>query len=334
MPSAAIDHALATPPMPPLAPPDGGRGRHLPVLMLVLATALWGAGFTWAQHVQQSINDATRGQHAMLGPLLFLAARFTLAGVVWTALVPAARRGWTRASLARSLILGTLLAAGMALQHLSLDRTSPAVAAFLTALVVVFVPLLSVAALGRAPGAVAWAGVAIATLGVWRMTGASPRGFGQGEILGIACAAVFAVHLLAVNLLVPRDDPLRLNGGQFLVIGLACAAVVAIDPGNRPFLRPAELARLATLDGVPRDFALMMLPTLGAFSLMMIYQPRVDPTRAALVYLLEPVWAGTFAWLAAGKPMTAPEVQGAALILVANALVELISSSRRRATGG
>ena len=77
---------------------------------------------------------------ALLGPVLLLSWRFTLAGLLWLVCVPAAWRGWSWRSVGRSMLLGALLWLGQTFQILGLDRTSEAVSAFLTSLTVVFVP--------------------------------------------------------------------------------------------------------------------------------------------------------------------------------------------------
>src|SRR5439155_9871590 len=134
-------------------------------------------------------------------------ARFTLASLVWLALFPAARRGWTWRSAGRATLIGVLLGAGLIVQHLGLDRTSEAVSAFLTSLTILFVPLMMTAALRRPPRAPLWVGVTVATLGVWLMTGASPAGFGRGELLGLLCAFVYSLYILAIDHIVPIENP-------------------------------------------------------------------------------------------------------------------------------
>jgi drug/metabolite transporter (DMT)-like permease len=62
---------------------------------------------------------------------------------------------------------------------------------------------------------------------------------------------------------------------------------------------------------------------------MSVFQPRIDPTRAALIYLMEPVFAAAYAWAARGSGLTVQALTGAALILVANFLVEFIRSRAR-----
>src|SRR5438874_838106 len=77
-----------------------------------------------------------------LGPRLLIGWRFAIAGVLWLAIFPAARRGWSWRSVGRAIALGTLFAAAMVAQQMGLDRTTEAVSAFLTSLSILFVPLL------------------------------------------------------------------------------------------------------------------------------------------------------------------------------------------------
>ena len=65
---------------------------------------------------------------------------------------------------------------------------------------------------------------------------------------------------------------------------------------------------------------LIVLTTVGAFGLMMRFQPRIDPTRAALIYLAEPVVAALWAWLLKDRALTLIAGVGAALIVAANFL--------------
>lgn len=310
-----------------LVRPQRATGEHFAVAMLIIATIAWGMGFMWAKDVQLVMNRAGPGEASTFGPLLMLASRFFIAGVLWMLVIPSARRGWNRRSADGSIILGFMLTGGLILQHTGLDRTSEAVTAFLTSLSVVFVPLLTPLFFRRWPTPITWIGVTVATLGVWRMTGGAPRGFGAGELLGLSCAVVFSFHLLALSRIAARDNPARLVGGQFLIVGIVCGAALLARPAHWPHLNPANLAHIFTHPEVVRGMILMIaLPSLVSFGLMMYFQPRIDPTRAVLIYLLEPIWAGAFAWIAAGRAMTWPEIQGAVLILVANAVVELLGA--------
>jgi drug/metabolite transporter (DMT)-like permease len=308
-------------------PAEGGS--HLPAAALAVGTLLWGLAFTWAKAAGDRLNHvAGAGGGAALGPVLLLAWRFLISAAIWFAIFPAARRGWSRRGIGRTLAVGMPLTVALILQHLGLDRTSEAVSAFLTSLTVLFVPLILTFAMGRPPRGVLWVAVAVAVVGIWLMTGATPSGFGAGEWLGLGCAAAFSLYILAINAAVAGDGPWRVGGGQFAVVGvltLASAWVLAGDAGA--LLRawhPQVWGHLVLLT---------VFPTILAFGLLTFFQPRVDPARAAIIYLLEPVFAAAFARLLVGRELTATALVGAGLILAANALVELIGNRRDAPAG-
>jgi drug/metabolite transporter (DMT)-like permease len=228
-------------------------------------------------------------------------------------------------------VIGSLLAGGSIAQHVGLDQTSEAVCAFLTSLTIVFVPLLSTLALRRSPPLRIWISVMIATAGVWLMTGAAPGGgFGLGEWLGLVTAIVFSVYVLVVNALVPRDDPFRMAAGQFIVTGVLSLAVVPFLDGGLHALQPQALAQLFWPREVWMNWALLIVfPTLIAYGILTIYQPRIDATRAALIYLLEPLFAAAYAYWFVKRGLAPIQIVGAAIILLANFMVELYEMRKR-----
>jgi drug/metabolite transporter (DMT)-like permease len=302
-------------------------------LALVAGTLFWGFGFTWAKMGGEAVN-ASLGlpNGAYVGPIFLLAWRFSVAAILWAIVFRDALRGWTKRSLLRGVLLGTFLGTGLILQHIGLDRTSEAVAAFLTALTIVFVPVLMTFVVRRPPSALQWAGVALATLGVWLMTGAAPTGFGIGELLGLSAAMVFSGYILFVNAIVPHENPARMALGQFIVTAaISIAACLLVASG------PESLAASANVLRVPTVWTNMLLlavfTTIGSFGLLNFFQPHVDPTRAALIYLVEPIFASVYAYFATGRGLTSIAILGAALILVANLFVELREAREKRRTG-
>ncbi|MGH7179790.1 MAG: DMT family transporter, partial [Tepidisphaeraceae bacterium] len=285
------------------------RGSHRSVRVaefaLLLATVGWGCAFTWAKACQDAINQTFGlASTAPLGATWQIAVRFTLAGLLWFAVFPSARRGWNRRTVLRSVCVGGLLGVGLSIQHTGLNLTSEAVSAFLTSLTIVFVPLLSTFLLGRTPGAMAWGAVVVATVGVWLMTGASPAGFGLGEFLGVACAVVFSVHIFVVNAVVPRDDPWRIAGAQVLVAGLVGLVVTLFVPSGLASLSPTSIARALSQSVVWLNIVLMILiPTMFAFGALTFFQPRLDATRSALIYLMEPIFAAAYAYVARARAL-------------------------------
>jgi drug/metabolite transporter (DMT)-like permease len=311
----------------PTAPPP-----RVATLALLLATMSWAGSFTWAKAAGDGANQAAGlPPGALFGPILLMAWRFGTAGVLWLILFPEARRGWTAASIRRALLLGLTLWAGQTVQMLGLDRTSEAVNAFLTSLTVIFVPLLMVLALRRSPPAAIWFPVGVAALGIWFMTGATPTGFGVGEVLGLSCAVIFSAHMIALGDVARQDSPWRMAAGQFLVVGAASALACLMVASAPTSLALREQWAILTHDGIWMNVALLMVfSTMIAFGLMFYFQPKLDPTRAAFLYLAEPIFAALFAYVAVGRGLSPIALGGAIMILAANALVELIEWRQQR----
>jgi drug/metabolite transporter (DMT)-like permease len=310
----------------------GESEKHRAAAALLLATLFWGCGFTWAKSAGEAVHRAVGLPHgSAFGPIYVLGWRFTLAAGTVFLLFGDARRGWTWGGVRRISFVGVLLAAGLVVQHLGLDRTSEAVSAFLTSLTILFVPLILTVVLRRPPAAAMWVGIVLATAGVWLMTGAAPGGFGVGEALGLACAITFSVYLLAVNAVAETEHAWRMTAGQFLVVGVVCFATAALLPTPGVQLSAVAPATVSGRNVWLNTVLLAVFPTLGSFSLLNHYQPKLDPTRAALIYLIEPIVAAAYAWAAAGRSLDAMTLAGAALILAANGLVEFLSTRNRGA---
>ncbi len=214
--------------------------------------------------------------------------------------------------LRHGVIAGGALLAGYVLQTVGLQYTTPATSAFITYLLVVFVPLLSFAALGRRPHPLTLASLVPAVAGLFLLTGGADSAFGRGELLTLGCAVAFAAHIVIVGETAGRHDAIRFTCVQVTTVGLACAAA-SLTMGHVSL--PAGALAAAAFTGV---FA-----TALAFAAMVWAQRVVSPSRAALILLLEPVFAAVLSALS-GDPLSATTVAGGALILVAVVGAEIL----------
>ena len=300
------------------------------ILALLLATLLWGCGFTWAKRAGEVVNELTAAKRralCVIGPVWVLAIRFSAAGVLWLIVFPSSRRGWSWNLVWQSIILGFTLTLGMVVQHLGLDRTTEAVSSFLTSLTILFVPLMMTLVIRKPPPPAIWIGVVLAATGVWILTGGANAHLGLGEIFGISCAAAYSINIIVINKFVTAENVMPITAGQFLAMALMCAAICLASPHGPTTLTPSESLRLLSHPAVGVNVALMtVLVSMSAFGLQFRFQPRIDPTRAALLYLVEPIFASIYAYIAIHRGMTREAIIGAALILIANAVVELLQS--------
>jgi drug/metabolite transporter (DMT)-like permease len=320
--------------MRPETPAEQNNAARVATIALLVATLLWGCGFTWAKVAGETVNRILGTSGSPLGPVWVLAMRFFAAGILWFIVFPDSRRGWNRSVAWRTIALGAMLSIGMVVQHIGLDRTSEAVSAFLTSLTILFVPVL-MSFIARPPAGVVWGGVALAGVGVYLMTGASGGTFGLGEALGLACAVAYSIDIIMVNYLVKPGEATKITGGQFLVVGFITLVTTLLLPRGAESLSPGRIVELFSVPQISVNVALMaVFVSMGAFGLQFRFQPHIDPTRAALLYLMEPIFASMYAWIVAGRGLTRTEMLGAGLILAANLMVEALQARKRRQERG
>jgi len=267
------------------------------VLLLVMVTAVWGWTFVL-------VKDAVT-QYPTLG---FLQLRFVLALLVMAVLV---HRLPTRRELQVGAVIGVVLAAGYLTQTAGLTMTSPGNAGLITGLFVVFTPLLN-----RTFGApIHWwtlAAAAVSLAGLVCLTG-GPSGMGLGDLLVLACAALFALHIVLLG----RWSP-GLPAAPLAMVQMAVAALLFSAGGTWSLRMPSGGVWIAIL--ITGVFA----SALG-FYIQTWSQGFISPNRTALILATEPAWALAAAVVLAGQRLGPLQAAGAALVLAAIVGHELAS---------
>ena len=245
-------------------------------------------------------------------PIPFIVVRFAIGALV---LVPlAAQRARSPGLLRWGAAAGAALGAGYVLQTTGLQYTTSSVSAFLTYLLVVFVPLLSALVLRRAPRPATVAGIAVALVGLYLLTDGAGVGVGRGELLTVGCAFAFAIHILVLDR-TAGIDIVALNVVQFATVA-AVLAVPGVLAGGYDF--PPEVWLAALYTGVVVNGV--------AFGLQVWAQRRVSASRTALVLMLEPVFAAILGYVD-GERLGAAGALGAGLILAGIVISEKKSNS-------
>lgn len=283
-------------------------------LLLLGVVLVWGATFVL---VKSALADCS----PMLFNLLRMAvATVALVAVNWRGL-RAMRRDWWLAGA----VTGAFLAAGYHLQTLGLARTTAAKSAFVTGLVVVFVPALTLVPAFRPaatprPGLAAAAGAVLAFGGLFLVTtpaGTGPgnllKNVGAGDLLTLVAALAFAGHLLTLAR-VARGIPAGVIAA--LQIGSATVYMTALQPLEHAHVRftPGLLAALLVCG---------LLATAAAFTIQSFAQQVLPPTQTVLVLTLEPVFGWLTSMLVLHERMGSRSLAGAALILAGILAVEL-----------
>lgn len=296
------------------------------ILLLITAIA-WGSGFL-AQKEGSEVE-----------PFTFNGARFLLAGLLLMAAFPLldrvrgmtkdgvsgpGRRGgfiFTRAELMAGLICGLLLSAGVNLQQMGIYfQTDAGKAGFITALYIIFVPLLGLLA-GRKISLTVWGCVWLGVYGFYLLTmaGKGSLTLEQGDFFVLLCSLVFAFHIKIVEKYAPGLDGVRLAAVQFLVTGLSSLLLMGFF--EEPVWEAIYGCRQAILFGA-------LVSTDIGYTLQVIGQQHADPVVASLLMSLEAVFAAVFGCIFLGESLTMTEGLGCAVIFTAVVIPQVLDSRR------
>lgn len=289
--------------------------RPLAELLLVIATMFWGATFPV---VKDAIGEVP--------VLCFLWVRFALAALLLALL--ANRRllslGWR--GLGYGVLLGSLLFGSYLFQTFGLQWTTASNAGFLTGLNVVWVPLLAGPLLRKPPALGAKIGVGMALLGLFLLTWHTPWQLNPGDLLVFICSIFVALHVLGLDAWTAGFDGLALTCVQITTMAvLGCVGSLVFEPLSWPRIWSGSLVSALVITAV---FA-----TVYTFWVMTSFQRLTTPTRAALIYTLEPVFAAIFSvWLHGDRLGTLGWFGGALIVLgmVVAETLPMLSRSRRR----
>ncbi len=284
-------------------------------LLLLLAGATWGMGFV-AQ--QTAMKD--------MGPFLFIGFRFLLAGLV---VLPFAIRefqkiddGLSWLQLLKLIPVGIVFFLAMALQQVGLIATTVTNAGFLTALYVVFVPLILLLVLREAQALIIWPASIVAIVGIYLLSGGNIVRFNWGDWLVIICAIFWALHVILVGkIVVSSGTPVIMATLQFFICGLLGFVGHILAPYLGIFEPDASIAVIKAAS--PEILYAGILAGGFAFTLQAIGQQYTSQAAAAILLSSESLFAALFgAWIL-GERLGYLGYIGCALIFAALLMVEL-----------
>ncbi len=295
-------------------------------LILIVVTLLWGLSFPLVRSWQDAASGAPGGQ--LLASTTLIWVRMSLGLMILAAARPRLVRGPTRREHAAGALIGLAFWAGLCLQVWGLAEATPALSAFVTSLSSAWVPLLAFVAFRTPVAGVTLLGLALGIAGT-AVLGIQADGawsFGSGEARTLIATGLFAVQIVLLDRLGKRVRSENLTigfiGVTTVLSGALTLALAAAGPGLGAW--GAWLLDLLAHPAVARDLALLVvLPTVLAFHWMNTYQPQVSAERAALIYLLEPVFASAFSVMWGHDELTARLFLGGGLILLGNLLLEV-----------
>ena len=281
-------------------------------LSLLAVTFIWGSTFIL-------VKEALAGVSIML----FLTLRFTIAALALAFLFRKQFRGPNVAHSVRiGILAGVFLFSGYVLQTFGLKYTTASKAGFITGLSVALVPLFAAAIYKKPPRIAELMGVAMAFVGMALMTiQADILEMNRGDLLVLACAVVYAFHILTLG-----RYSAETNLGVLATVQIATGAVLGAC--TYWWAEPSRFQGTLTVWSALAITSLFA--TAMAFSVQAWAQRYISATRTALIFASEPVFAWGTSYVVAGETLSGRGIAGALLILAGILLVELKPMSIRR----
>ena len=297
--------------------------RRKAALVLLCGTLVWGATFIWMKQALNAleVEIATYGTFSVVAYLVAL--RFLIATALVAVVFPNAWPGLRLPEIWKGGgVLGGLMLVGFVSQMVALNDINPSTSAFLTSLYVVMTAVLTLWMSDQAPRRALYWGALMATVGAGFIEGPPHLSWGWGEIVTVACALFFALHIIFTQRLTLALDPLMLTLTSFIVVGCASLAL-AIGSSDQP---TDMLADVVAREGVL--LPVILLGVGGSFFCLValnLFQRHMHPVQAAIIYAFEPVWATLFG-LGLGLVTWSWWIPfGGGVLLLGNIIVELTS---------
>lgn len=293
------------------------KNKLLGPVMLVAAAMIWGLSFVAQNEGMNHVEGFTfNGIRMMIGSAVLLPLILFRNKKNNKKLSRDEKRSVLKANIIGIIPVGICLFLGSTLQQFAFNYTETGKIGFLTALYMIFVPILGLF-LKKKPTVTIWIGVILGVIGMYLLCVGSSASFniGTGELLAIGCALAYAVHILAIDKFGQNIDSIVLSCGQFFVTGFISCILMFI------FEKPSLESILNA--AVPILYSGVLSSGVG-FTVQIVGQKYTDPTIAAMLMCLESVFAVLFAFIMPPhETLQSVEYIGCAVIFIAIIIAQI-----------
>lgn len=278
--------------------------------MLFLTAAIWGLAFI-----------AQRDGADYLGPFSFMAARNWISLAAMSPLSfllyrknlrqrDGAGRGREGifALFAGGAACGFFLCMGGVAQQYALPMSTAAKAGFISALYVVWVPLLGLFLFRKKEGMRTWIGTGLSIVGLYLLCMKEGLRLGMGDLMLLLCAFLYAMQIICVEHFIRKTEGIYLALLQILASAFLSTILMFL------LERPAASDFWAAL---PSLLYVGIFSGAAGYTMQITAQAYVDSTIASLILSLESVFSAVFGFLLLGQSLSGREILGCAFMLAA-----------------
>ena len=165
-----------------------------------------------------------------------------------------------------------------------------------------------------------WISMVIAVTGLYLLCINESLSIQYGDILVLACAFGYSIHILVIDHFSPNTDGVKMSCIQFMVCG-----IISIIPSlivETPVLGNILKSMLPIL------YAAIISSGVG-YTMQIIAQKNTDPVVASLILSLESVFSVLSGWAVLGQSLSLKEIAGCVLMFGAIILAQLPEKKKK-----
>lgn len=267
-------------------------------VLLFIVVLFWGMTFPLQKII---LTDG-------ISPVFYNFIRFIIATAIIGIFGIKQIRKTTQNELLKGLILGAFLASAYIFQTWGLVYTSSSKSAFITALYVTFVALLSSIIEKRMPTVLQIMAFGISIFGLYLLTTPNVSSFNFGDLLTLLCAIMFALHVVFISVFTENSkiNEVGLLFPQLFAVAMANLVLVPFIPGDITLNVPVIAVAIFTA----------LFASIFAVAVQLRYQKHLGSISASLIYVGEPAFALLFSVIILGENVVFLKGIGLVIMLI------------------
>jgi len=268
-------------------------------VMIVLAALMWGLQYSF-QSMAAVVGTFTVAFFKFSGGFLLLAI----------ALIKKER--FNKKTILGGMLIGVVIGCAIIFQQRGIELSSPANASFITALYIIFTPILGIF-VGKKAGIRVCIAIPISLVGMYLLCVNGEFVLNKGDLILLAGAVLFALQIILIDKFIGDVDAIAFTSIQQITGAIISGTIVL-------FTEKPEMSDI--INCLPQLLYLAIFAGATAEFIQNRYQRDVDPSLTSILMSLESVFGALFGWIILNQALSTKEIIGCVLMFIAMLIAE------------
>ncbi|MDU5466917.1 MAG: DMT family transporter [Peptoniphilus harei] len=280
-------------------------------IMLFFTSIIWGLAFVAQAQGMEYIGPFTFTAVRSLVAIIFLYLTYLFFNK--TSKSYREQKFDMKKTIRGGVLCGLVFTFGINFQQFGLVYTTAGKASFLTALYIVFLPIIGLFS-GKRINRKLLLCIVLAMLGTYLMSIKGSLSMNRGDFITIMGAIVFAIHILMLAEFSVDTNAVLVSLFQFAICGIISFIAALVFE---------EINISAILKSYITILYVGILSSGVGFTIQLMALKELDPVIASMISSLESVFGAIFGWLILSQRMSEREIIGAVIIFIATLIAQL-----------